>query len=648
MGMSTLRRLAPWCFALALIFYLRPYTGIRHDATLYLAQALRIISPDIYDGDLFFAAGSQADFTLFPQLLAYLLRYVEPGAAFLALTFGIRVAFFAASAYVIRALFPQYWRWPAIFALIVMPSLYGAFSMFSYAEPFLTARPLAEALSLLAIGLLLRRRLLWALVCLIIAGLMHPLQGAAAALVVWCWLLIQDRRWLWAVSLVVPIGLLGLFRVGPFGGLFQSIDYEWYQQISALSAQIFVGSWEPRDWCIVLSDFYLIYLLLQRTERSGALSKMAAATILAVAIGLAFSAIFADVLKLVLPAGLQIWRVLWLGHWLAMASIPFLIHDQWIRSNRDLVATLLLVAIVVTGASVPRISLPWAVLGLIPLHMLWPHAVSRISRTGKVLIISGIFLILMAALLWYQIRAWTVFEALGSDLERVRQDVVIFSYPLIAGGVVAAVAWLYRQWGSRLGAVLGLGSILLLIGAMSTWDARSPWSRTLETAKGTDIFGVSIPRHSSVYWYASEPSPLGPWLVLERINYFSIFQLSGQMFNRGTPMEGARRKDQVDPVNSQGEICDTMNAVNKDDDSCWIGTEGIRHLCTPHGSTLPPDYFVLPFRQRQYVRGVWDVRHPTRGETLGRLYLYKCSDWVAVVDSAHQEIEQGVDVRFGQ
>lgn len=113
-------------------------------------------------------------------------------------------------------------------------------------------------------------------------------------------------------------------------------------------------------------------------------------------------------------------------------------------------------------------------------------------------------------------------------------------------------------------------------------------------------------------------------------------------------MEGARRKDQVDPVNSQGEICDTMNAVNKDDDSCWIGTEGIQHLCTPHGSTPPPDYFVLPFRQRQYVRGVWDVRHPARGETLGRLYLYKCSDWVAVDDAVHQKLEEGVDVRFGQ
>lgn len=648
MGMSTLRKLAPWCFALALIIYLRPYTGIRHDATLYLAQALRIISPDIYDGDLFFAAGSQADFTLFPQLLAYLLRHVEPGSAFLALTFALRVIFYAASAYVVRALFPQGRRWPAIFALIVMPSLYGAFSMFSYAEPFLTARPLAEALSLLAIGLLLRHRLLWSFVCLVIAGLMHPLQGAAAGLVIWCWLLIQDRRWLWAVSAIVPVALLGLLHVGPFGGLFQSIDYEWYEQISALSAQIFVGSWEPRDWCIVLSDFYLIYLLFQRTERDVALSKMAAATILAVAIGFAFSAVFADVLRLVLPAGLQIWRVLWLAHWLAMASIPFLINDQWIRSNRDLVATSLLIAIAVTGASVPRITLPWAVLGLIPLHILWPYAATRVSRTGRALILSGLLLILVAALFWYQIRAWTVFEALGSDLERVRQDVVVVGYPLIAGGVVAATVWLYRRSGSRLGALLGVGSIFLLIAAIFVWDARSPWSKTLETAKGTDIFGVEIPRHSSVYWYASEPSPLGPWLVLERANYFSIFQLSGQMFNRGTPMEGARRKDQVDPVNSQGEICDTMNAVNKDEDSCWIGTEGIQHLCTARGSTPAPDYFVLPFRQRQHVRGVWDVKHPMRDETLGRLYLYKCSDWVAFDDATHQELERSVDARFGE
>ncbi|UWU56157.1 hypothetical protein NDR96_14460 [Stenotrophomonas maltophilia] len=105
--MSTLRRLAPWCFALALVIYLRPYTGIRHDATLYLAQALRLLDPDIFNRDLFFVAGSQADFTLFPQLLASLLRHFQPGDLFLVLSLLGRIAFYGASWYLIRALFPQ-------------------------------------------------------------------------------------------------------------------------------------------------------------------------------------------------------------------------------------------------------------------------------------------------------------------------------------------------------------------------------------------------------------------------------------------------------------------------------------------------------------------------------------------------------------
>ncbi|NHF64218.1 hypothetical protein [Xanthomonas hortorum] len=626
--MLTLRRIAPWCFALALIVYLRPYTGIRHDATLYLAQALRLISPDIFNRDLFFVAGSQASFTLFPQLLALLLAYVEPGKAFLVLTFVSRLLFYAASAWGVHVLFPARWRWPALLALIVMPTGYGAFSMFSYAEPFLTARPVAEALCLLAIAALVRDRMAWAVALFAAAGLLHPLQAIVAVLVAWCWLVLGDRRWLWSLLLVVPVLVLAALKVGPLAGLLLVMDTQWRSMIDDVGDQVFLGAWTPRDWCIVLADVYLLSLLAQWSGPNAMLGRLAKAVLLATVLGLGLSFLLADVLRLILPIGLQLWRVLWIVHWLAAASIPFLVWDQWQRWGGHWIAPLLVVTIAVIGASVPRSTLPWAVLGLIPLHIVWPHVADRVSPPIRRLLLAGLSVAMVVATARYQLQMWAVYEMTGRNPEVVRQDVMIFAYPLICGGLVALAVWGYRSSGPKGQALMGVLSIAALVGALSVWDSRSPWTRVQESAHGTAVFSEEIPRNASVFWFASEASPRAAWLVLRRANYYSPQQLSGQMFNRQTALLGRQLSAQVEPVTLQSEICEVMANVQVDAEPCRISELGLEHMCTRHGDLVPPDYFVLPFDQEKHVRSRWQVRHPRTGEVITTEYLYKCSDWV--------------------
>ena len=65
--------LAAALLLLFLLIYLHPYHGIRHDAILYLGQSLLRWRPEQFGQDLFFAFGSQAQFTLFPQILAWFL-----------------------------------------------------------------------------------------------------------------------------------------------------------------------------------------------------------------------------------------------------------------------------------------------------------------------------------------------------------------------------------------------------------------------------------------------------------------------------------------------------------------------------------------------------------------------------------------------
>ena len=50
------------------------YFGIQHDGLFYAVQALARITPEAYAGDVFFAFGSQDDYSLFSRLYATLIR----------------------------------------------------------------------------------------------------------------------------------------------------------------------------------------------------------------------------------------------------------------------------------------------------------------------------------------------------------------------------------------------------------------------------------------------------------------------------------------------------------------------------------------------------------------------------------------------
>ncbi|WP_159094820.1 hypothetical protein [Stenotrophomonas sp. ESTM1D_MKCIP4_1] len=626
--MKLLRVAAPWCFALALILFIRPYTGIRHDATLYLVQGLREIHPEVFNKDLFFIAGSQADFTLFPKLLGLLLGWFEPSLVFLVLALVGRVVFYLATAFLIWAVFPPKFRWLSLLAVIVMPTGYGAFGIFSYAEPFLTARPIAEAFSLVAIGLMVRGRKFPALVALTVGFLLHPLQAIAVGVVVWCWLVGQDRRWLWCLFGGLPILVLAACGVPPFSGLFTSIDPEWRGLIEGLSEQVYLSAWTPRDWCIVVADFYLVSVACRSVGESPALRGLWRASIISGVIGLSFSALFSDYFSLMLPTGLQLWRVLWVLHWVAVASLPIIVWNEWNATGKDKVATALLVVIAIIGASVPKITLPWAILGLVPLHMIWPLVRANVSPAVRVFVLAGLGAALIAAFIRYETKAWLLYAALGAESGMVRQDVIAFSYPLVSAGFVVLACWLYRKSGEALRMGFSVVSLLALLWSASLWDSRSPWTLAMETEKPD--FARLIPEEAVVYWHDADRSPLGPWLSLGRANYFSGFQLAGQMFNRDTPFIGRTRELQIDPVVVQGDVCDLIGRVGGGS-NCFITKEGLAHMCTPVEGRLGPDYFVLPFDQREKIRGTWEVRNPHTGAILEKLYLYKCSDWVSIL-----------------
>ena len=75
-----------WLVLVALWVLAHPYGGLRHDGLLYAGQAMAHLRPDVFGRDLFFAYGSQDDYTIFGQVYA---AAVKIGEVTLDVPFGV-------------------------------------------------------------------------------------------------------------------------------------------------------------------------------------------------------------------------------------------------------------------------------------------------------------------------------------------------------------------------------------------------------------------------------------------------------------------------------------------------------------------------------------------------------------------------------
>ena len=108
----------------------RRYTGLTHDASVYVVQALRQLDPGAFDGDLFFRFGSQDAYTLFPQLYAPLVAALGAGPAATAVTCLGQGLFLASAAALVCRLAPGRARWWSLVLLASVSGYYGGVGVF--------------------------------------------------------------------------------------------------------------------------------------------------------------------------------------------------------------------------------------------------------------------------------------------------------------------------------------------------------------------------------------------------------------------------------------------------------------------------------------------------------------------------------------
>jgi len=586
-----------------------PYTGIRHDGTLYAGDALARLLPDGFRDDLYFLFGSQGRFTLLPALYASLISAFGIGNGTIV---GLLVAFalyLAATWYFVAWFAPPRWQAFCVLSVTLGWTLYGGNRIFGYSEPFLTARSFAEPAVLLGLAWLVRGRLWLAIAALLLALTIHPLIAAGGCLVAWIYLSGRDRRWL----VLAPVGVvtllaLGAIGRGPFSDLFSRYDAEWLALVHEANGHAFVLRWTMLDYGVLVFNAAVLWFAARLAAERVELRRLVIAAGIAGVGATIASLVLVDLVGNPFFGKLQIWRAEWVMQWVAMATLPLVLRALWQRGEHGRVAA----AFMAIGWAAPFSVAP-ALLAV--MAMVIDAARSRfvVTRVTTRIVCGVAVLVGLAITVQYEARVFKLGVLLDQPLHAVIAQALTMSLVILAGALLLLRAVPKLAWA---GPVAGL---IVLAGAINFWDQRGAWTRKLESyPTGTHIWPGLIEPQAKVYWYRDL---IAPWVLLGHGNYYTQQQGSGAVFSRDMVVELDKRRKVTALLDFQEQICRMMNNLSEKQGSCEPDAEAVRTVCTEGGI----DYVVL----QSSLEGAKPLAEFSTGVVENgyekKFFLYRCS-----------------------
>jgi hypothetical protein len=505
----------------------RPYAGVRHDARLYFGDALARLHPLGVGRDPIFLNDGQFGFSLYSELTTRLIAAFGVDHTSLGLVIASLLLWFAAMLALTGRLFagqPSERLWLARVLVVVAPAYYGAYRIFSYAEPFATPRVLAEALVLGGLAAFLGGRRLVALACFAAAGLFHPIMALGGLAVFYLTLCLGDRRWFWAlvpgVAATLAAAALGLPLVDR---LVAVMDHDWRLVVEARSPHVFPSLWKLEGWGRLAIQ--VVTLAASAALMRGAPRNLMLAALAGGLGGILFALVFGDGLSLVLVLQAQTWRTLWLMAVLAAAGLAVCILEA---RGRGLGAQAALGLLVLGWL---QIDSGWPALLFAALAVAalvadrWPPPASRLVRVA---VWSSMGL---AAVAWAAAQVGLAAPLFLSPPSASRHLWgVIWNTGLPALAVAAAAsAWAFRPTLRPPLAALAAGGVVLVLAAGLLWDRRAPYERFVESYRADGLPRMLAARPGEVLWLSDD---LEPWFVLHRASWVSRTQAAGVVFSR--------------------------------------------------------------------------------------------------------------------
>ena len=589
-----------------------PYAGLRHDGILYLGQVLNKVYAGALDADIFFAHGSQDQFSIYSSVLAPLYSRFSITAVQISLLLLTQLTTYSALNCLLRQVHTSAARWLGLAFVAALAHGYGATRLMSFAEDFLTARSFAEPLTLWGLVMLAESRTGLGAALLVAAFLFHPLMTLPAMLISWLMLVQMDHRWTRAGVLFLLPPALAVMDVGPFAALVKSYDSSWWTLVNEVNDQVVLKNWEWLAWQDTLTDFAV--LLAASTVVPIILRRLFRATLLAGALLMAATAIGVDMQRNLLVTQLQPWRVMWILHALSLAFAPFLLWRSWHLGPKGRVLCVILTAgLFAVNARAPTawVLLAWA--GLWWLLLRSGRPISRpilwAATTVAVLCIAGVCASDIATRHLLSFRGYDAATQRPLFIQVLAEPALALSasavclYALAHGGI-----W---RWPA------GCGLAFLVACSAAYGDTRSEWIRVVEAGSGSKHpFEVLIPHDAQVYW----PNELAAtWVLLRRAGYYQKAMGAGLLFNEGTARAFGPRWTAWKDIRAQEQTCLATSALNDHDPGNCLGLTQpqVQDLCRTQRSM---DYVILDRQLAAQPLASWSPHLSSYAELTFNLY----------------------------
>lgn len=520
-----------------------PYEGVIHDARLYVGHVLAAADPQGVGQDMMFRKDGQFGLTLFPMLLATTIDAVGVSLGAKLLSLAGLLLWIAALGALAASVAEGRLRWVIVLFVVVLPSSYGAFDVFNYAEPIATPRVFAEAGVLFSFALLCRRRLLWALPPIFASVLLHPIM-ALPALGVWAWFAFFDpRARIFPLNAGVVIAAVGLSLV-PLAAalnvplverLFIGIDPAFHDVLSARARHLFPSFWPLGDW----SRFFVqaVTLAIAAAAVTGRVRALFVGALVVGVGGVAASLVLGDALNSLLAVQVQLWRAAWIVAVLAAAGLAICAVTLWRKGGRAQLA-LGFLAVAWLGADQPVIGVSGALLATV---FAFAPSLDRLKFTPQLILGLWSFVLLYAVLRQgMSVYALTLFldsrPEGGTSIVLLLGSLGLWTIPVC----VLAAAWGLDKGSGPLplplAAVLGAAFVAL---GFTYWDARSPRTIADDGADGDPALKALLSaRKGEVLWL---DGGFETWSLAGRPNWISVMQGAGAVFSRSLAMDWDRR-----------------------------------------------------------------------------------------------------------
>ncbi|RQS40428.1 hypothetical protein [Burkholderia sp. Bp8990] len=605
-----------------LLLLTHPYTGIRHDALLYTAQALYNAHPENFSHDLFFEYGSQDHWTIYGRIFATLISAFGLRTSNLVCLIATQALWWSGMWRLTKKLLPEPWHWLALLFIACMPSEYGAGLAFSYDEGLLTARLPAEALSLWAIASMLEHRYRVAIALTIAATAVHPLIGGASFVFVMLGL-IPRMKWWW----LLPLALMtfAVVQMPPFKALHLSpFDPEWrsiarYNQPFLFPTLWSLTAWSKACWAIALPATLCVP---QAQDHRTLWSNLTLIGVAGVAVTMIADSTGQDAFWI----QLQPWRALWLPTLMQWPAAILLVRRE--HHARPTLIWLLAICWLLLDVGGGIIALTASA----ALHV----AARRPSTAAPTVLLRD-----LAPPLRYTLIGTTLVAAIVWIIFQCAYHVGRVAYPI--GSLTFDIPWLEALIHTRLAvalvallvtlnlsrkriAVVGLPVILAAFTAygLVNIDQRSKPARIMEA--GADRadrvpFEGTVARGDIVYWDGPADELVYPWLMMRTSSYYSPMQAAGLIFHRQTTFEAVRRVELIkqDPhaARPRGDNApDTRSTtLTSQQEYVPLTRTGIRQICAD-----PVLDFIVSHRHYPELA----TRHAWSPAPQSTVWLYDC------------------------